>query len=76
MSDTRATVTAMNPPTILALTRRDRGMTLQELADASGIHRVTIVRLEQRRHEPKYDTLRRLADALDCDWRDLIEEGA
>lgn len=68
-------MTATDTTTILELTRLDRGLTQTALAEQAGVDRVTIIRLEGRRHPPKAETLKRLADALDCDWHDLDEEG-
>ena len=44
--------------------RRLKGWTQQDLADASGIHQVSIARLEKDRHVAGAHTMARLADAL------------
>lgn len=48
----------------LAEVRREKGMTQEQLAAASGVHRVTIARFETGKVSPKLKTLKRLADAL------------
>jgi predicted transcriptional regulator len=44
----------------------------QELSDLSGVNRVTIARLEARQVTTHTSTLRKLATALNCDPRDLV----
>lgn len=48
----------------LAEVRRAHGLTQAQLAAASGVHRVTIARLELGEVSPKLETLERIADAL------------
>ena len=53
--------------------RRDRGMTQDELAKASGVTRQTIIRIENERcKEIGVKTLLMLCDALNCSITDLI----
>ena len=56
--------------------RLERGLTLQALADASGVHRVTINRIELRNHQPALETLWKLAEALEVSPAELIERPA
>ena len=53
--------------------RRDRGMTQDELAKASGVTRQTIIRIENERcKEVGVKTLLLLCDALRCSISDLL----
>lgn len=54
--------------------RRAKGLTRQELADASGVSRSTIYRLEAGKAQGSLPALRKLALALDCSVADLLEE--
>jgi transcriptional regulator with XRE-family HTH domain len=47
--------------------REKQGLTQQQLADASGMHRVQITRLEAGQHVPSWDTVQALAAALGVD---------
>ena len=44
--------------------RREIGMTQERLAEAAGIGRVTLVRIENGEQSPRFETLSALADAL------------
>jgi transcriptional regulator with XRE-family HTH domain len=48
----------------LATLREARGLTQQQLADAAGLHRTQINRLEMGHWQPRLPTLRKLAAAL------------
>ena len=50
------------------------GLTQQELADAVGLHRVSIGELESGKHPPRPRTLKALADNLGVSTQDLVEE--
>jgi DNA-binding XRE family transcriptional regulator len=50
------------------------GLTQEELADAVGIHRVTVVNLEGRKYHVGPHTLAKLADTLGVETRDLVGE--
>lgn len=54
--------------------RKAKGWTQDDLADAAGIHRVTIAKYESGEVEPKSSTLKRLAAALEVDSRVLLGE--
>ncbi len=58
--------------------RKRAGMTQKELALKLGIPFQGISQWENDLRNPKYETLRRIADALGCDWLELVtpEEGA
>ena len=48
------------------------GLTQNALAQAAGIARITLVRLENGKHTPKLDTLRAVATALERPVEDLL----
>lgn len=55
--------------------RRERGMTQEDLADASGVSRDLIAKLEQgRRQTARISTLSRLANGLDCEIGELVDK--
>jgi transcriptional regulator with XRE-family HTH domain len=60
----------------LAEVRQAHGFTQEQLAEATGVHRVTIARIETGEVSPKVETLKRLADALGVLVDDLIEKEA
>lgn len=60
----------------MAQVRQAHGMTQEQLAEATGVHRVTIARIETGDVSPKAETLKRLADALGVLVDDLIEKEA
>ena len=60
----------------LAEVRRAKGFTQEQLAAASGVHRVTIARLENGKASAKVETLERLAGALGVLVDDLIDKKA
>jgi transcriptional regulator with XRE-family HTH domain len=53
--------------------RIERALTQQELADASGIGKNTVNRIERNETEPHLSTLRKLASALDVKPTDLVK---
>jgi len=56
--------------------RRKRGMTQEQLADASGVDQATISTLEvSDEPNPTWRTVQRLAKALRCDGDDLFPLG-
>jgi transcriptional regulator with XRE-family HTH domain len=54
--------------------REQAGLTQEVLARRAGIHRVTLGEIEAGREEPRLDTLRRLARALNVSVADLLSE--
>jgi transcriptional regulator with XRE-family HTH domain len=55
--------------------REAKAFTQEELAERSGLHRVYLAQLESgRNHNPRLDTLRRLAKALGVSVADLVIE--
>jgi transcriptional regulator with XRE-family HTH domain len=52
--------------------RESQFMTQEELAARSGVHQVTISRIELGQVEPRFSTIRRLAKALGVEPRELV----
>jgi transcriptional regulator with XRE-family HTH domain len=54
---------------------RERALlTQEELAGRAGIGTATLNRIEKNRVEPHFRTIRKLAKALEVDYRELIPE--
>lgn len=56
----------------LAELRKSRGLSQERLSVLSGVHRVTIARLETGKQIPKLPTMTRLAKALEVGIDDLV----
>ena len=54
--------------------RESRFLTQQELADKSGVHRVTIANLEGGQEEARFSTIRKLAAALEVEPVALVRD--
>ncbi len=54
--------------------RRNRLLTQHGLAERAGVSHVTIARIETGQVEPRIDTLRKLAKALDIEPTELLGE--
>lgn len=54
--------------------RVSRGMTQQELSDLAKISRTGLSLIETGAAEPKIETLKKIAQALDVSWQSLIED--
>jgi transcriptional regulator with XRE-family HTH domain len=52
--------------------RTRRLLTQVQLADKSGVNQVTIARIERNKVDPRFSTIRRLAEALDVDPTKLV----
>ena len=52
--------------------RKYRGMTQVELAAASGLTQAAIAQIETSKRNPRVETARKFADALNCDIDDLF----
>ena len=52
--------------------RETAGLTQENLAQAAGLGRITLVRLEKGKHTPKLSTLKALADAFERPVEDLL----
>ena len=57
---------------MIALRRKDMGLTQQELASTVGVSRPQVANIESGRHDPPISAIRRYADALECNVKDLI----
>jgi transcriptional regulator with XRE-family HTH domain len=58
----------------LFMYRRRAGLTQQELADRTGLHRSEIGLLETRRRIPRIDTLIKVCDSVDARPDQLLKE--
>lgn len=57
--------------------RREKALLTQEdLAKKAGVGRATIAALEALKAQPQFSTIRKLAQALDCQPEDLMEPEA
>ena len=56
--------------------RTEHVLTLRELAEAAGVSKDTIWRLENGHSEAHPSTIRKLAKALDVQPKDLVKSGA
>jgi len=54
-------------------TAEDKGMTITELAEKSGVHRVSIQRYIKGDREARLSELSRLADALGVDAGEMVD---
>ncbi len=54
--------------------RTSKGLTLKELEERSGVSKSEINAIENAKVSPRLDTLKLLADALDCRISDLYRE--
>lgn len=53
--------------------RKDRKLTQQELSYLTGIGHISICNYENNNQSPKYETLEKLAEALDCTVTQLVK---
>lgn len=54
--------------------RTRRGLSLRKLGELSGVHYISIIRIESGTLDPRLSTLRRLADALGVTLSELAGE--
>lgn len=45
--------------------RKERGLSQVDLAEKSGVHAITIARIETGQHQPQGETLRKLTETLE-----------
>ena len=53
--------------------REERLMTQQELADLAGLGVASVVRIENDRTDPRFSTIKKLAEALGVDPKELTK---
>lgn len=53
--------------------RRVQKLTLDELSAKSGVHKMTISKLENGLHEPRLLTIKKLSTALECEFEYLYQ---
>ena len=56
----------------LKLMRVRKGLTLQSLAKKAGLNYNTINQYEKGYHQPKIENLKKVAEALECDVKEII----
>lgn len=54
--------------------RKEKGLSQQELGKIIGIKQQTVAQYEKVPYTPKYDTVRKIAEALDCPINALVED--
>jgi transcriptional regulator with XRE-family HTH domain len=54
--------------------RESRALRQEDLAELAGVGKNTVNRIEKNRTEPHMTTIRKLADALGVDPRELVED--
>ena len=54
--------------------RKEKGLTQAQLADLVGVHKNMVYGWETSKFKPRGENLLRLADALNCDARELIQK--
>ena len=54
--------------------RNEKGLSQQELGKILGIKQQTVAQYEKVPYTPKYDTVRKTAEALDCPINSLVED--
>ncbi len=55
--------------------RKARGMSLSQVAEGSGLHRVAVARAERRGYDPRASSVAAIAKALGVPVCELYEEG-
>ena len=56
----------------LSLLRAEAGLTIDQMAERSSLHRSEITNLEKGKHSPRLDTVAKLAGALEKDLCELL----
>ena len=73
MTTTGRTAPRRTNNSAIARARLAKGLTQRQLAEAVGTSSQQVANWEQGLRKPKFDALRRMADALDVDALSLIE---
>ncbi len=55
--------------------REERLLTQAQLGEAAGVDRDQISRIERDKVEPRFSTIRKLAEALDIEPSELVKKG-
>ena len=58
----------------IARMRIERGITQAQLADLVGVHKNMVYGWETSKFKPRGENLLKLADALDCEAKELIQK--
>ena len=53
--------------------RKEKGLSIQILADLAGISYVNLSSIERGKQNPRPETIKKLADALSCDYNQLYD---
>lgn len=56
----------------LTLKRKEARMTICELAEKTGLNYNTISQYENGSHRPRTDNIKKIADALGCELKDIV----
>lgn len=64
----------MKVKSLLYEVRTAKGYSVRELAKKSGVSKTAINNIENQKRSPTLETLKRLADALDCHIEDLYND--
>ena len=61
------------PPMLkLTMKRKERRMTIGELAERVGVNYNTISQYENGIHKPRLDNIQKIAEALNCEIKDIV----
>ena len=61
------------PPMLkLTMKRKEKRMTIGDLAKRAGVNYNTISQYENGIHKPRIDNIQKLAEALECEIKDII----
>nr|DAQ28224.1 MAG TPA: helix-turn-helix domain protein [Caudoviricetes sp.] len=52
--------------------RIQKGLTIVELAKRTGLNYNTISQYESGKHKPRIDNLQKIAEALECEVKDIV----
>ena len=69
-----STMGVMHIGKTLRAKRTERFMTQEEFAKFLGISRDHLGRIERNEHEPHFSTIKKIADRLDVDPSELVDE--
>lgn len=61
-----------SPMLKLKFFRIQKGLTIVELAKRTGLNYNTISQYESGKHKPRIDNLQKIAEALECEVKDIV----